>query len=423
MRAIDKSVLKKCRIYGMLKRSGKHLSFHTPGHKTGKWDITELSFSDNLSSPTGVLKEAEEDIAEILGAYKSFILVDGSTSGVLSMIKASGAKSVLMARDSHKSAYNAAALMGIRLKIVENRREGGISLPLSAREIEENVSGCEAVLITYPDYYGNLSPLKEIRDVCDKYGAVLLVDGAHGAAFKGTDKHCGRYADMWVDGAHKSLPCLTQGAAVSCKDEKFALPLKRAVDIFRTTSPNYILMASVEYAFKFPRNEELERAAEAFKSECGAYKNGDWTKAVFHYGDSASRIEKSLEDKGIYSEFCDGKNIMFYFSPCTKKRDIARLKQALRRFKTEPISTAEKKAAAISLRCGATELVPLTESKGRVCAEIAGIFPPCVPLVSDGEIISEEHIKKLAAAKNTFGVDGQKIKVYKQTGEFNANGG
>lgn len=417
MRAIDKSVLKKCRIFGMLKSSGRHVSFHTPGHKIGGWDITELSYSDNLSSPSGVLKEAEEDMAKILGAYKSFILVDGSTSGVLSMIKASGAKRMLTARDTHKSAYNAAALTGTELKVVENGRAAGISLPLSLKQIEENISGCDAVFITYPDYYGNLSPLKEIKEICRKHGAILLVDGAHGAMFKGTDKHCGKYADMWVDGAHKTLPCLTQGAAVSCKEEKFADPLKHAVDIFRTTSPNYILMASVEYAFKFPRNEEIEAAAEKFKAEAGAYKNGDWTKAVFHYGDKAFEIEKRLEEKGIYSEFCDGENIMFYFSPCTSKKDIQKLKRALKSFPAERIfiGDGDKKTEELinASKEKGTELVPLDESEGRTCAETAGIFPPCVPLVADGEIITKEHIKKLAAAKNTFGVDGGKIKVYK----------
>ena len=84
----NKKVLKNCHIYQMLKGAAfcSHLSFHTPGHKVGRWDITELSFSDNLSCPQGCIAQAEKDIAEILGAKKSFILTDGSTSGVLSML-------------------------------------------------------------------------------------------------------------------------------------------------------------------------------------------------------------------------------------------------------------------------------------------------------------------------------------------------
>jgi len=406
----DKKTLKDCRIYQTLKKSAAHTSFHTPGHKIGKWDITELSFSDNLSSPTGILRSAEEDIAKILGAYKSFILVDGSTSGVLSMLKASGAKRILIPRASHKSVYNGAVLMGINLCVVENRKMGGISLPLTVDDIKENISGADAVLITYPDYYGNLSPLKEIRDVCDKNGAILLIDGAHGAMFKGTDKHCGKYADMWVDGVHKNLPCLTQGAIVSAKTERFASPLKEAVNVFRTTSPNYILMASVEYSVKYPRNKKIEEAAEEFKRRAGAYKNGDWSKAVFHYGKNAAKIEAALEKKGIYSEFCDGENIMFYFSPCTKRRELKRLERALKSYKSEQIASEPPLKKYVGYK--ATEFVPLRESVGRISAAAAGIFPPCIPLISDGERISEENVEKLLSAKNTFGADGGKIKVY-----------
>jgi len=407
----DKKVLKDCRIYQMLRRAKRHTSFHTPGHKIGKWDITELSFSDNLSCPTGVLKKAEKDIARMLNAYKSFILVDGSTCGILSMIKASGAKKILIPRDSHKSVYNAAALMGVELKVINNRSVGGISLPPTAEEIKENISGCGAVLLTYPDYYGNLAPLDRIKEICMSEGALLLVDGAHGAMLKGTKKHCGVYADMWVDGAHKSLPCLTQGAAVSCKEESLANALSAAVDTFRTTSPNYILMASVEYAFKYPRNLKIEGAAEKFKEETGAYKNGDWSKAVFHFGKRAAEVEGYLEKKGIYSEFCDGENIMFYFSHCTKVSELRLLKRAIKKFPLEPLPI--EKTALKAAFGGESEYVPLNDSEGRICAVAVGLFPPCIPLVSDGEKITREHIEKLLSAANTFGLEGGKIKVYK----------
>ena len=84
----DKRVLDNCKIYSMLHKysKGRHLSFHTPGHKAGAWDITELSYSDNLSCPKGVIKEAENDISEILGSAASFILTDGSTAGTCMLI-------------------------------------------------------------------------------------------------------------------------------------------------------------------------------------------------------------------------------------------------------------------------------------------------------------------------------------------------
>lgn len=430
---LKRSVLKDCRIYGMLKKAKRHTSFHTPGHKIGKWDLTELSFTDNLSSPSGVLLQTERDLAKELGAFYSFLLVDGSTCGVLSMIYASGAKRILIARDSHPSAYHAAELMGIRLKIVENGRIGSIGLPLTLAQIEENLSeDVEAVFVTYPDYYGNLCDLRGIKRLCERRGVPLLVDGAHGGMFKGTALHASNFADIWVDGIHKNLPCLTQGATVSCHEDFFER-LKRAVSVFRTTSPNYLLMASVEYAVKYPRNIKTEKYAEAFKERNAAYRNGDWTKAVFSFGKRAAEAEKFFEKKGIYPEFCDGENIMFYFSPATKKREIDRLEKILKicrkRFpaslepaEEENTEKAERKSRPESGK--EKERIPLFNSVGRICAQTCGLFPPCVPLVLEGEIVTECAKDRLSKARSTYGltiVKGEKeekeiryIEVYKE---------
>ena len=100
----DKRTLKSCKIYNMLRAHAKkkHVSFHTPGHKAGDWDITELSYSDNLSCPKGVIAEAERDISALLHSSASFILTDGSTSGIFSMLKASKITSLALPRSAHK---------------------------------------------------------------------------------------------------------------------------------------------------------------------------------------------------------------------------------------------------------------------------------------------------------------------------------
>ena len=113
-------------ILSMLKKRRRHLSFHTPGHKVGKWDITELSFSDNLANPTGVLKRAEDDITACLKSRRSFLLTDGSTSGVLSMLYACKPKRLFMPRESHKSAYNGCKLMGITPILWEGEWKEGL---------------------------------------------------------------------------------------------------------------------------------------------------------------------------------------------------------------------------------------------------------------------------------------------------------
>lgn len=330
----DKRVLDNCKIYSMLHKysKGRHLSFHTPGHKAGAWDITELSYSDNLSCPKGVIKEAEKDISEILGSAASFILTDGSTAGVLSMLKASGARRIAVAENAHKSVYNGCKLLGIEIVSLDITTAEKIPLQPTRAETREKIKSADALLITSPDYYGNLADLPFFRALCDETGALLLIDGAHGGHLHfDREIYAGTYADLWVDGVHKSLPALTQGAVVSAKTPPLAEDLAEATDIFRTTSPSYPIMASVEYAVKYPRNTALENAVLGFVR---AYPNkirfgGDWTKLCAVFGDRAFIVQKYLEKRGIYAEFCDGNVVMFYLSPATKSADFKRLKKEL----------------------------------------------------------------------------------------------
>ncbi|MDE7159079.1 MAG: aminotransferase class I/II-fold pyridoxal phosphate-dependent enzyme, partial [Clostridiales bacterium] len=260
--------LKNCHIAEMLRLQKKHVSFHTPGHKRAGADITELSYSDNLLSPSGVLAQAQKDIAQILGASRSFILTDGSTSGVYSMLqalKAAGCRSVAASVFSHRSVRNGCKLLGLHLIEIPSERENGIPLQPSISALEEALIKADALLLTSPDYYGNFPPLQAARELCNRAGKPLIIDGAHGAHLHFTETYAGRFADVWVDGLHKSLPALTQGACVSAKTEQWGEKLAEAVTLFRTTSPSYPVMASVEYAVKYPRNEKIERVSEKFK--------------------------------------------------------------------------------------------------------------------------------------------------------------
>ena len=421
----DKTVLKNCKIYEMLAAhsKAKHLSFHTPGHKFGKWDITELSFSDNLSDPTGCILKAEEDIAKILGAKSSFILTDGSTSGILSMLYAAknlGVRALAFPTNSHKSVYNACALTGLKaVTFDQSVSENGLPLPPTLQEISKALESADGLLLTSPDYYGNVPPLKEIRALCDEQGKLFLIDGAHGGHLH-FDKalYAGAYADMWVDGVHKSLPAFTQGAVVSARTEKFVASLKNGVDIFRTTSPSYPIMASVEYAVKFPRNNNLETKAKAFAKSHPEFLtvNEDWTKLLLHVSDPFA-VQKQLEQEGFYPEFCDGNAIMFYLSPATKEREFNALcKQIERLIKTakspELLVTAPTILKEIT-DTDETEWVELDQAKNRVCAKTCGLFPPCVPLLQRGEIIPQNKIELLKKADNVFGIRDNKILVVK----------
>ncbi len=315
----------------MLDGQGRHISFHTPGHKRAGDDITELTYSDCLSSPKGILKAAEEDVAAILGAERSFLLTDGSTSGVFSMLyalRAAGIGSIACPCFSHPSVGHAAEVLGLKLVPIPQKVRYGIPRQPTAGEIAAALKQAGALLLTSPDYYGFLAPLKEARALCDGAGKPLLIDGAHGSHLHFTDSYAGRYADLWVDGVHKSLPAMTQGAVVSARGGMGEL-LRRGVLRFRTTSPSYPILASVEEAVKFPRRPAIESASEAFKLRHGCLKNDDWTKIVVPFGDRCAEAEASLEGQGVYPEFNDGNYLMFYLSPATKKAELGELSRLL----------------------------------------------------------------------------------------------
>ena len=409
----------------------EHTSFHTPGHKINGFDITELSYSDNLSCPKGCILEAEQDVAEILGAERSFLLTDGSTCGILSMLYAAkqlGAKNIAFCESTHKSVYNGCAALGLTPLIYSPSKREEIPFAPTMSELNEKngdiFQAADAILFTSPDYYGNIADLRGAKEFCDKTGKILLVDGAHGGHLHfEKELHAGTYADMWVDGVHKSLPALTQGAVASAKNGKFAEALQMGVDIFRTTSPSYPIMASVEYAVKYPRKITLEKRVHLFKKRNERiYQNADWTKLCVRFGKNAFKVEKILEEEGIFAEFCDGNVITFYLSPATRMQDFDRLKTRLTKLFAQFPDYQAKKAkkenkldpAPLVLDKNAqTEWVDLGEADGRICANNCGLFPPCTPLILQGERVEKEKIRLMKNANNVFGVQGGKILVLK----------
>ncbi len=424
----DKKTAKGCHIYQMLRRSArkKHLSFHTPGHKIGKWDVTELSYSDNLASPHGCIAHAEEDLAAIVGAKRSFLLTDGSTSGVLSMLyaaKKAGARKILLSEKSHQSAFHGCALLDLTPLVYEEKTENGIPLPTTLTTLREEypdlLEGADVLFFTSPTYYGDVVNLKEMSSYCKKTGKLLFVDGAHGGHLRFDKKlYAGTYADAWVDGVHKSLPAFTQGALLSGNSRVSEL-LGQAVKHFRTTSPSYPVMASVEYAVKLPRNEWLEKEVCAYADgEDRVRLSHDWTKLCALFGENAFPAHQELEKRGIYPEFCDGNAIMFYLSPALKRRAFRTLKKELTLL-FEKYPYVEKKviqrdhAPLVFPENKETKWVTLSKSVGKICAQSCGLFPPCTPLISRGERIEEEYIHLLEHANNVYGLTDGKILIFK----------
>ncbi len=406
--------LRQCLIAQMLRTQPRHISFHTPGHKRQGADITELPYSDNLLSPTGVIARAERDIAAILGADASYILTDGSTCGVHAMmfaLRAAGAHSVAFSAFSHKSVKEGCLIAGLSGAEFVPPVRRGIPLQPSEEEMAAALDGADALLLTSPDYYGFVPDLNAARALCDRAGKPLIIDGAHGAHLHFTPLYAGRFADMWVDGVHKSLPALTQGAVVSARGA-WQDRLGGAVRMLRTTSPSYPIMASVEYAVRYPRNEVLELMARACAKRMGALANHDWSKIVLPFGDRAAEAERFLEKHGVYPEFNDGNYLMFYLSPCTRRSELKRLERLVRGLPRAPVPQGELPVCSMAER--ETELVPLKGAAGRICARECGIFPPCIPLVRRGERVSASARDRLLAAFGTFGLEDGCMLVYRE---------
>ena len=426
----DAATRENCHIYRMLVEQAQreHLSFHTPGHKQAQWDITELRYSDNLSCPSGCIAAAQRDIAALLGAERSYILTDGSTSGVLAMLYAAklhGVQKLAVSEGAHKSVYNGCKLLDLTPLVYPRgyRQKIPFEPTMSALNAAypDIFKQADALLFTSPDYYGNFADLQGAKEFCSRENKLLLVDGAHGGHLREDARHARFYADMWVDGVHKSLPALTQGAVVSAA-KGFGERLGEGVEIFRTTSPSYPIMASVEYAVKYPRNVALEKRVEAYKTHPRIYQNGDWTKLCARFGKWAFDAENALINSGIYPEFCDGNVVAFYLSPAVKTQDFERLTAALETlFSKYPLeeekqekNTVERVPAPLVFDNTETEWVEISRAEGRICAQMCGLFPPCSPLFFVGDRICAEKLDLFNKASNVFGLKDGKICVKKQ---------
>ena len=210
---------------------------------------------------------------------------------------------------------------------------------------------------------------------------------------------------------------------VSARTETLAEKLREGVDIFRTTSPSYPIMASVEYAVKFPQNESLERYAKETLSHPRVCFFDDWTKVCVLVGKYAFEVEKELEKQGVFAEFCDGNVLMFYLSPATSFEEIDGLKKRLfpllNAYPYEEENKAQRIHTPLLLQKQAeTEWVELENAVGCVCALNCGLFPPCTPLIWQGERIEKDQILLLQKANNVFGLKEKKILIYKRREEI-----
>ena len=248
-----------------------------PGHKGKDFlgfeslDITEIDGADVLYSASGIIKESEEIAASLFGTEKTFFSTEGSSLCIRAMLyltkryaarKGERAK-ILATRNAHKTFITASAILDIDVSFT------------SLDELFSKAEGEKptAVYVTSPDYLGNIADIRSISELCEKVGAILLVDNAHGAYLKflNESRHpIDLGADMCCDSAHKTLPVLTGGAYLHISKSApklFSEDAEDALSVFASTSPSYLTLASLDMANKFISEEGhlFEEAANFLK--------------------------------------------------------------------------------------------------------------------------------------------------------------
>lgn len=420
--------------------------FHMPGHKRQmndshfpyQIDITEIDGFDNLHHAEGILKEAQERAASLYGADCSYFLVNGSTCGILAAISAAVKRGgrILLARNCHKAVYHAAYLRELSVRYVYPViNEFGIQGEILSEEIRkalEEEEEIEAVVITSPTYDGIVSDIETIAGIVHAHGIPLIVDEAHGAHFgfhpyfPQTAIRLG--ADIVIQSMHKTLSGLTQSALLHvCSSLVEKERIQRFLGIYETSSPSYVLMAGMDRCIHLMREKGDVLFASYAEKLCGFYEkakeltglkvlnltDADRSKILIsgeRLGLDGKRLyEILLHDYHLQMEMCSGSYVLAMTSFMDKEQAYERLLAALsdieRRFlrqdETQQFPFPEDFVSRIYGRNpkemeffqawdAPCEEVSLEESVGKISGEFVHLYPPGIPLLVPGELITEE---------------------------------
>lgn len=442
-------------------------AFHMPGHKRKiqmsinpySYDITEITGFDDLGESEDVLMRLEQRLAMLYNCDNAYILLNGSTSGVLAAISSilKPEEKILMGRNSHKSAYNAVFLRQIKSEYIypQTNVGSGISLEINPKDVENKLlenNDVKAVYITSPTYEGVISDIKVLSEIVHNSGAVLIVDCAHGAHF-GLDNSeyknpLEQGADVVIMSLHKTLPSPTQTAVICTKGDRVKnINVKKFVNIYNSTSPSYLLMCGIENCLDIIENNkffmsEYSNLLSEFRNKCLKLNNlylfnpsCEYDKGKIVICTDRSNINGTelkdilLDDYGIELEMSSKNYAIAMTSFMDEKDDFDKLFNALEKIdkkltKIEDnldsninfIATKEFELSEIEVYD--TKECMISESIGEVVAEYIYIYPPGIPWIVPGEIISKEIVEKIDIYRhNGFkikGIKDNKISVIKR---------
>lgn len=411
------------------------LRLHMPGHKgqddAERLDITEIDGADSLYDADGIIAESEKNAGRLFGA-STFYSAEGSSLAIRAMLylltlyaaKKGEKPYILSGRNAHKTLIGAAALLDIDLDFLSAGDGSYLSCCISAEDIRRRLASGErrptAVYLTSPDYVGNTVDIRAIAEVCHAYGVCLFVDNAHGAYLKFLPHSLHPIdlgADMCCDSAHKTLPVLTGGAYLHISEAAPSLFVERARDalaLFGSTSPSYLILASLDRANAYLA-DGYPACLAAFLSDLSALRDaltaqgftlvGDepmkLTVKAKPYGYLGTEIAEYLCGKGIVPEFADPDHLVLMPSPSLPTDALCRLGDALltlpRRAPindTPPVFSLPLRAMPIRAAIFAdAERLPVAAAVGRVLAAVTVACPPAVPIVVSGERIDEAAVR------------------------------
>ncbi|MGI6234522.1 MAG: aminotransferase class I/II-fold pyridoxal phosphate-dependent enzyme [Christensenellales bacterium] len=438
------------------------LPMHMPGHKrntalapylktlAAQLDITEIKGFDHLHAAEGILYEAMAQAAEVFGAKHTFFLVNGSTVGILSAIRAVTAPgdSVIMSRNCHKSVYNALMLNNLRPCFIypQTNMDYQIAASLSVEAIEQAIAQhvqARVLIITCPTYEGVMSDLPAIIRLAHRHGLSVIVDEAHGSHlgfspyFPSNAVSAG--ADIVIQSLHKTLPSLTQTALAHVRTDALAHEMQRQLAIFETTSPSFLLLASIDSCVRLIRDHKKEMfehwhlALEAFHQKAlglshlrvlgyGAERGRDLENVfglepsklyVSTLGcdiDGYELAERLRNEHAIEPEMITPQGVLGMTGMGDTVQTLERFGDALieidsslaaTKFKKTPLMAPHvySKVPIATAERAPFVVLPIEETEGYVMAETIVVYPPGIPVVVPGEVMNREAIDYLLAAK------------------------
>ena len=439
-------------------------AFDVPGHKRGngvpilndylgselmKMDVNSLPELDNVSNAQGVIKEARELLAEAFDADAAFFMTNGTTSAIHCMLMSvlNPGDKILLSRNIHKSALNGLILCGAipvyaEVEVMPKEEvSGNISVEEVQKKLAENPD-IKAVFLLNPTYYGFVADLEKISNICHEKDILLLVDEAHGAHFpfhpELPPSGISMGADISCVSIHKTGGALTQASALLVNEARVNVKkVQQVVNMLQSTSCSYLLMSSLDGARQnlvlngYTQLSEAIRLSDYARTQLnqipGIYTIEPKTLSSTHFDKTKLGInvrglgltgfevyEIMWREFEIQLEMPDFSNVLAIISLGDQEKNINRLIEAFKiisqrnkkhlKINNKPLKPITNPRVVLSPRdayFSNKELINLDESQGRLAGESILAYPPGIPIVAPGELITTEVILTLKHFKQS----------------------